>query len=276
MFGYSMAAKYLLILCALAPCKAFTLPRTYGGSHTLPRTDGSPDRRFVGRQAFVDAGEDEGSSVLGAASLVAGNMVGGGILAIPTVAQTAGFIPSAVLMIGLWAACTGTGILLGEVAGAAVRSGEDDVSLRRLSQSALGDRGAALTSTFFAATNLLLMAAFIAHGGDTLFGDALGHEGFVAPRVLFALGVAALSVAPAAAMEKMTGGRRPGSTNEGVEPWGFDESYAFGAFERSQRVERTTWQTQGSPFPSGSSPSWPPACARSSSWLRPTSTASAS
>ena len=108
--------------------------------------------------------------VFGAASLVAGNMVGGGILAIPTVSSEAGFLPSSALLFSLWAANVGTGLLLGEVAAGAIRRGDDDVSLRTLSRSALGESGAALTSALFASTNLLLMGAYVAKGGDTLFG----------------------------------------------------------------------------------------------------------
>ena len=85
--------------------------------------------------------------------------VGGGILAIPTVAAEPGFWPSTLLIIALWAANVGTGLLLGEVSAAAVRRGEEDVSLRALSRGALGENGARLTSFFYAGTNLLLMGA---------------------------------------------------------------------------------------------------------------------
>ena len=102
--------------------------------------------------------------VFGAAALVAGNMVGGGILAIPTVCAGPGFYPAAALTICLWAANVGTGLLLGEVAAAAVRRGDEDVSLRALSRDALGESGAQLTSAFFVGTNLLLMGAYVAAG----------------------------------------------------------------------------------------------------------------
>ena len=91
--------------------------------------------------------------VFGAAALVAGNMVGGGILAIPTVCAGPGFYPAAALTICLWAANVGTGLLLGEVAAAAVRRGDEDVSLRALSRDALGESGAQLTSGFFVVMN---------------------------------------------------------------------------------------------------------------------------
>ena len=91
--------------------------------------------------------------VFGAAALVAGNMVGGGILAIPTVCAGPGFYPAAAMTICLWAANVGTGLLLGEVAAAAVRRGDEDVSLRALSRDALGESGAQLTSAFFVVTN---------------------------------------------------------------------------------------------------------------------------
>ena len=133
-------------------------------------------------------------SVVGAASLVAGNMVGGGILAIPTVSESAGFAPSSALLFALWTANVGTGLLLGEVAAAAIRDGEDDVSLRTLSRNALGESGSSLTSALFAGTNVLLMGAYIALGGDTLFA---GADDFVAPRVAYAALTAALVAFPA-------------------------------------------------------------------------------
>ena len=133
-------------------------------------------------------------SVVGAASLVAGNMVGGGILAIPTVSESAGFAPSSALLFALWTANVGTGLLLGEVAAAAIRDGEDDVSLRTLSRNALGESGSSLTSALFAGTNVLLMGAYIALGGDTLFGHS---DDFVAPRVAYAALTAALVAFPA-------------------------------------------------------------------------------
>ena len=100
-----------------------------------------------GGAAVTDGG------VFGAAALVAGNMVGGGILAIPTVCAGPGFYPAAALTICLWAANVGTGLLLGEVAAAAVRRGDEDVSLRALSRDALGESGAQLTSGFFVVMN---------------------------------------------------------------------------------------------------------------------------
>lgn len=136
-------------------------------------------------------------SVVGAASLVAGNMVGGGILAIPTVSSAAGFAPSSALLFALWTANVGTGLLLGEVAAAAIREGEDDVSLRTLSRNALGESGSSLTSALFAGTNVLLMGAYIALGGDTFRDTLFPSDDFVAPRVAYAALTAALVAFPA-------------------------------------------------------------------------------
>ena len=118
---------------------------------------------------------DTTEGVFGAAALVAGNMVGGGILAIPTVCAGPGFYPAAALTICLWAANVGTGLLLGEVAAAAVRRGDEDVSLRALSRDALGESGAQLTSAFFVITNLMLMGAYVAAGGDALIQHERGR-----------------------------------------------------------------------------------------------------
>ncbi|KAH8053791.1 tryptophan/tyrosine permease [Aureococcus anophagefferens] len=124
-------------------------------------------------------------------------MVGGGILAIPTVSSAAGFAPSSALLFALWTANVGTGLLLGEVAAAAIREGEDDVSLRTLSRNALGESGSSLTSALFAGTNVLLMGAYIALGGDTMFATLFPSDDFVAPRVAYAALTAALVAFPA-------------------------------------------------------------------------------
>ena len=117
--------------------------------------DAEPDAAITdGGAAVTDGGAAvTDGGVFGAAALVAGNMVGGGILAIPTVCAGPGFYPAAALTICLWAANVGTGLLLGEVAAAAVRRGDEDVSLRALSRDALGESGAQLTSGFFVVMN---------------------------------------------------------------------------------------------------------------------------
>ena len=80
-----------------------------------------------------------------------------------------GFYPAAALTICLWAANVGTGLLLGEVAAAAVRRGDEDVSLRALSRDALGESGAQLTQPLlFVVMNLMLKGAQAAAGGDAL------------------------------------------------------------------------------------------------------------
>lgn len=111
-----------------------------------------------------------------AIALVAGNMIGGGILAIPTVSACAGFLPSTALLSLLWVCNVATGLCLAEAAGAAVRRGETDVSLRALSSDALGEEAAGATGVMFAVTNAALLAAYMAQGGDSLL--SLATAGF--------------------------------------------------------------------------------------------------
>ena len=125
-------------------------PLSHAATAARPRSQRL--RLAAAPDAEPDAAVTDGG-VFGAAALVAGNMVGGGILAIPTVCAGPGFYPAAALTICLWAANVGTGLLLGEVAAAAVRRGDEDVSLRALSRDALGESGAQLTSAFFVVTN---------------------------------------------------------------------------------------------------------------------------
>ena len=160
-------------MLGLALFLGLSLPELSAGlQFTRSKTDLSAHRRQTGSSCHSDnvsrgraltaqpvADEDVAiedattEGVFGAAALVAGNMVGGGILAIPTVCAGPGFYPAAAMTICLWAANVGTGLLLGEVAAAAVRRGDEDVSLRALSRDALGESGAQLTSAFFIVTN---------------------------------------------------------------------------------------------------------------------------
>ena len=178
-------------MCALVPAQKSRL-KTPSSRLSAPIEDTVADRALL--EPLPADSLTTSLSVVGAASLVAGNMVGGGILAIPTVSSAAGFVPSSALLFALWTANVGTGLLLGEVAAAAIREGEDDVSLRTLSRNALGESGSSLTSALFAGTNVLLMGAYIALGGDTLFA---GADDFVAPRVAYAALTAALVAFPA-------------------------------------------------------------------------------
>ena len=126
-------------------------PLSHAAAAATPRSQRL--RLAAAPDAEPDAAVATDGGVFGAAALVAGNMVGGGILAIPTVCAGPGFYPAAAMTICLWAANVGTGLLLGEVAAAAVRRGDEDVSLRALSRDALGESGAQLTSAFFVVTN---------------------------------------------------------------------------------------------------------------------------
>ena len=54
-------------------------------------------------------------TVLGAALLIAGSTLGGGMLAVPAVAYGAGFTPAIACMVGVWLFCLCQGLLLVEV-----------------------------------------------------------------------------------------------------------------------------------------------------------------
>ena len=170
-----MASRCLAWLVSLLICQeVISLQTTRSGYAVKTKNGPTSDPKFVSAQwaapthvlpsrvrlnaqsvEETPSPEDDATTegVFGAAALVAGNMVGGGILAIPTVCAGPGFYPAAALTICLWAANVGTGLLLGEVAAAAVRRGDEDVSLRALSRDALGESGAQLTSAFFVVTN---------------------------------------------------------------------------------------------------------------------------
>jgi tyrosine-specific transport protein len=105
--------------------------------------------------------------VLSAAALVGGNMVGAGILALPAVTSTPGFVPSAIAMVAVWGYCLITGLLTAEVA---CNSGALDgrATVQGMAQATLGSTAGKLVGGAFIASNYLLLMAYIAQGSTVV------------------------------------------------------------------------------------------------------------
>jgi len=113
---------------------------------------------------------------------VAGNTIGAGIIALPTVSLETGFGPSTFLLSSLWAYNLATALLIAEVC----KSVGDStlcsspkcktVSILELALNTLGPNCGRFASSLSMFLNYLLMTAFIAQGGQ-LFSDAMmgGH-----------------------------------------------------------------------------------------------------
>jgi len=153
----------------------------------------------------IIATHDSGS-VFGGASLVAGTMVGAGILALPSATSPVGFIPSTGAMGIAWLYMTMSGLLIAELSiNRLGQSGKPGQGMLDLYEDSLGEKFSAVGSTAYFGLHYCLMVAYIAQGGanlNTFFGfDGMGlPAGF--PQALFAATIASgLFVAKPAAIE---------------------------------------------------------------------------
>ncbi|KAG5191408.1 Tryptophan/tyrosine permease family-domain-containing protein [Tribonema minus] len=119
--------------------------------------------------------------VLNAAALVGGNMVGAGILALPTVTAAPGFVPAASAMVGVWGFCLLTGLLIAETCAAHGAAHGAPATVRGIAAATLGPRAGALVGAGFIAKNYLLMVAYISQGSHVVGAlpvfDGLGGGG---------------------------------------------------------------------------------------------------
>jgi tyrosine-specific transport protein len=129
-------------------------------------------------------------SVLGAASLVAGTMVGAGILALPSATAPVGFVPSTFAMGIGWFYMTMSGLLIAELCiNRLGQSGKPGKGMLDLFEDSLGPRWAQVGNLCYFFLHYCLLVAYIAQGGAN-FSSMLGLGGLGlpsgAPQVLFA------------------------------------------------------------------------------------------
>lgn len=141
-----------------------------------------------------------GSDVMSSAALVAGNMVGGGILALPTATYPIGVAGAGAEIGILWCVNVATGLLLAEVACSRSR---EAATLQELTQDRLGEEYGAAVGALFCGSNALLMSAYASEGGEAL-GQLLGGslDSSACRAVFFAAFIAAVSCSDST-IEKM-------------------------------------------------------------------------
>lgn len=151
------------------------------------------------------ASHDAGS-VFGGASLVAGTMVGAGILALPAATADVGFIPSTGAMGIGWLYMTMSGLLIAELSiNRMGQSGLPGQGMLDLYEDSLGDKWSKVGSAAYFGLHYCLLVAYIAQGGSNLNAllgfDAMGLPAGV-PQVAFATTAATgLYLAKPAAIE---------------------------------------------------------------------------
>lgn len=115
--------------------------------------------------------EHSSGSVLGAASLVGGTMVGAGILALPQATAPVGFLPSTAAMGVAWFYMTISGLLIAELCiNRLSQSGKPGQGMLDLYEQTLGSTLSKVGSIAYFFLHYTLMVAYIAQGGANLEG----------------------------------------------------------------------------------------------------------
>ena len=151
----------------------------------------------------ITAIHDSGS-VFGGASLVAGTMVGAGILALPSATSPVGFIPSTGAMGIGWIYMTMSGLLIAELSiNRLGQSGKPGQGMLDLYEDSLGENFSKVGNLAYFGLHYCLLVAYIAQGGanfNAFFGfDDMGlPAGF--PQAVFAttIGLGLYVLEPAA------------------------------------------------------------------------------
>lgn len=124
--------------------------------------------------------EHSSGSVVGAATLVAGTMVGAGILALPSATAPVGFLPSTAAMGIGWLYMTMSGLLIAELSiNRLGQSGKPGQGMLDLYAQTLGPVWSKIGSVAYFFLHYALMVAYIAQGGVNLDGglSGLGLDG---------------------------------------------------------------------------------------------------
>lgn len=122
--------------------------------------------------------EHSSGSVAGAAALVAGTMVGAGILALPSATAPVGFLPSTAAMGVGWLYMTMSGLLIAELSiNRLGQSGKPGQGMLSLYEETLGPSWSKIGSVAYFFLHYTLMVAYIAQGGMNL-DVALNGLGF--------------------------------------------------------------------------------------------------
>jgi len=147
-------------------------------------------------------------SIFGGACLVAGTMVGAGILALPSATAPVGFLPSTGAMGIGWIYMTMSGLLIAELSiNRLGQTGKPGQGMLDLYEDSLGPKWSKVGSVAYFSLHYCLLVAYIAQGGanlNALLGlDALEVQTNGVPQVMFATTVAAgLYFAQPATIEK--------------------------------------------------------------------------
>lgn len=136
---------------------SFALPKS-------PRPCRTAVRLARRRRAVVSAKFD--AADVGSVSLIAGTMVGAGVLALPAVSQPSGFIPATCALLGTWLYMAGSAVLTSEVAvqSSCTLGRPNGVSLLSQARLTLGPVGATISSCSYIFLHYAVLVAYISQG----------------------------------------------------------------------------------------------------------------
>ena len=167
----------------------------------------------------VVSGENDydGSSntVFGAAALIIGSTIGAGILALPDITKTAGFVPSTCGLVGIWTFLVGQAFLLAEVnirlmeqeSESEERKKNTILTLRVMAERTLGPAGKGVTWIYLGLSYCLLVAYL------SKFSDIFG---FLSDGALSSSTVATTCVLLTVALFGIGGPSAPDKLNQGL------------------------------------------------------------
>ena len=120
----------------------------------------------------------EPGSLPGAIALVAGTTVGAGMLALPTVCQSSGFVPSTTALVLCWGYMLGTGLLVLEVNLDVMRkTGNTNASIVTMADRTLGANGVRFAWAAYVFIHYALLVAYISRAGELLAETARDAAG---------------------------------------------------------------------------------------------------
>lgn len=158
-----------------APCCSLRLKRSDGGPEELLLVAASPvpakkaDTSTPAPPPVPVGASPSSSQVWSAVALITGTTVGAGILALPAVTASAGFVPSTVALLGSWVFMASSALLFAEVAANLVREDGGSRGLGVLAMvSRLLPRAALPAGVLYALIHYALLTAYIAGGGEIL------------------------------------------------------------------------------------------------------------
>ncbi len=112
-------------------------------------------------------------SVVGGTALIAGTIVGAGILGLPAVTLSSGVVPSTVLLIALWLYTLISGLMMAEVTLNTMRLvGRPNLGLLFIVENTLGFLGARIAAAAYLFLGYALLVAYITRGGEILASAA--------------------------------------------------------------------------------------------------------